>query len=313
MAAVAALGDHGLDLGVAHGPGGLGGAGRRGVGSRHGRRAGGHGDDEHGNQRHTGGHIRPGVWVAAQLVAVAQHKKLANGRACSHHAQQHQPVARVAVGKAVVGAEHGKEHRQREIGVVHAALFAALAVDGVYRLAVADALHHGSLAGDDPEKHIGTHAGGQHGAHQQKGGASGKPVTGHPGGHGHQQRYQRAHDTVAAGALAPDAANRVIGQPEHHQKAQRSGHCSRWRPVHQRFVDQIAARIPQVRDGKERKSGQPGAVAFPVKPVQMARQLGRAHRKFDGVVKAPAVHRPKLAADALALQLGVLRGREVAV
>jgi hypothetical protein len=71
--------------------------------------------------------------VAAQLVAVAQHEKLADGGAGEHHADQDQPVVFVAVGEAVVVAEHGKQHRQREVGVVHAALLAALAVDGVDR------------------------------------------------------------------------------------------------------------------------------------------------------------------------------------
>jgi hypothetical protein len=64
--------------------------------------------------------------VAPQLEAMAHHKKLADGRTGKHHQHQHQPVLRVAVGKAVMAAEHGKQHRQREIGVVHAALLAAL-------------------------------------------------------------------------------------------------------------------------------------------------------------------------------------------
>ena len=42
-----------------------------------------------------------------------------------HHQNQHQPVLRVAVGETVVVAQHGKQHGQREVGVVHAALLAA--------------------------------------------------------------------------------------------------------------------------------------------------------------------------------------------
>ena len=163
--------------------------------------------------------------VAAQLEAMAQHKKLANRRTGGHHGNQHQPVVGVAVGEAVVVAQHGKQHRQREIGVVYAALLAPLAVNGVHRLVGANALHHRFLAGNDPEKNIGAHAGGDHGAHQQKGGAPGKPVAGQPGRHAHQHGHQCTDDAVAALALAEHSAHRVIGQPEHDQKAQCHGHC----------------------------------------------------------------------------------------
>ena len=102
--------------------------------------------------------------VAAQLVTVAQHKKLADGRACKHHQYQDQPVLRMVPGKAVMVAQHRKQHRQREVGVVHAALFAAHAVDGVNRPASLDVGHHSALAGNDPEKYVGAHGGGDHGA-----------------------------------------------------------------------------------------------------------------------------------------------------
>jgi hypothetical protein len=81
---------------------------------------------------------------------------------------QHQPVLRVRVGEAVVATEHGKQHRQREVGVVHTALLAALAVDRVHRLARLDVSHHRPLARDDPEEDIGAHAGGDHRATNKK-------------------------------------------------------------------------------------------------------------------------------------------------
>ena len=156
--------------------------------------------------------------VAAELVAVAQHKKLADGRARPHHEHQYQPVLRVAPGKAVVVAQHGKQHRQREVGVVHAALLAALAMDRVHRLAGLDACDHFSLAGDNPDQHIGAHRRGHHGAHQQKGRAPGKPVAGQVRCGAHQQRDQCANDGIAMPAAAQQPANTVVEQPEHHQE-----------------------------------------------------------------------------------------------
>ncbi len=54
-------------------------------------------------------------------------------RARQHHQHQPEPVVRCAVQEAEVVAEHRDQHRQREEGVVHAALLAALAVDRVHR------------------------------------------------------------------------------------------------------------------------------------------------------------------------------------
>jgi sulfate transport system ATP-binding protein len=51
---------------------------------------------------------------------------------------------------------------------VHAALLGALAVDWVGRVAPAHGGHGFFLAGDDPEKHIAAHGGGQHGADMDK-------------------------------------------------------------------------------------------------------------------------------------------------
>ena len=130
-------------------------------------------------------------------------------------------------------AQHGKQHRQREVSVVHAALLAALAVNRVYRPAGLDVGHHSALAGNDPEEHVGTHGGGHHGAHQQKSGAPGKPVASQPGGHAHQHQHTQPDQCVAVFALTEDAADAVVQQPEHHQERQRRQHCGRGCPVHQ--------------------------------------------------------------------------------
>ena len=219
----------------------------------------------------------------------------------------------MVVRKAVVATQHGKQHRQREISVVHAALLAALAVNGVHWLTGLDGRHHFFLPGNDPEKHTGAHGGGQHGTHQQKGGTPRKPVAGQPRRHAHQAKHQRAHHGVAVFALTQHAANQVVQQPEHHQKRQRHRNGLGRRPVHARLVNEVSAGTPQVRHREQCKAGQPGAVALPVKPVQVAGQLGRRHIELDRVVKPATMHRPELATDTLLFQVVIHRRGEAAV
>ena len=92
------------------------------------------------------------------------HKKLAVGRACEHHQDQHQPVLRMAQDKAVVVAAHREQHRQREVGVTHAALLAANSLRWVNTSTGLDVGHRGALTGDDPKQHSRAHGGGHHGA-----------------------------------------------------------------------------------------------------------------------------------------------------
>ena len=84
-----------------------------------------HPHDDASYDGHAGQRISQRVPVAAQFVAVPQHKDLANCSACEHqHYQhyQHQLVLRMAPGKAVVFAEHGKQHWQGEVGAEEALL-----------------------------------------------------------------------------------------------------------------------------------------------------------------------------------------------
>ena len=118
------------------------------------------------------------------MVAMTLHKELANQGTRKHHDEQNKPALWMRVQETVMVAEHGKNHRQREIGVVHTALLAALAVNGqghgVVLFARSHGRHHFALARNDPNKHIGTHGRGNHGAHQQKGGPARKQLTGQP-------------------------------------------------------------------------------------------------------------------------------------
>ena len=170
--------------------------------------------------------------MAAQFVAMAEHKKLPDCGTRKHHHNQHQPILRVVVSEAVMAAEHGEQHRQGEVGVVHTALLAALAVHRVHRLTSLDRRNHLFLARNDPEEHTGAHAGRQHGPHQQKGRAPGEPMAGQPRGQAHQQKHHATDDGIALLALAQRATDKVIQQPKHHQKRQCHADGSGWRPVH---------------------------------------------------------------------------------
>ena len=90
----------------------------------------GHGQDHGQNKYDTDSSKGPWVLGAPQVIAVALHKKLANQGACKHQDKQDQPALRVRVQKAVMVAQHGKDHGQREVRVVHTALLAAFAMNG---------------------------------------------------------------------------------------------------------------------------------------------------------------------------------------
>ncbi len=299
----AALRHHGLHLGRAH---------RRP--RRHRRRRRGLEPHDHPDEHH---HARcrvfPGVRVAAQLEAVTQHEELPDRRARGHHGDQHPAVVRVRVGEAVVVAEHGEQHRQREVGVVHAALLAALAMDRVHRLPCLERGHHLALARDDPEKHVGAHGRGDHGAHQQEGRAAREQRSGQQRRRRHQQRHRRAHLGVTVLRLPQRAADGVVGQPEHHQKRQRAGDGHRRRPVEDLRVDQVDAGAPQIGHQEQREAREPSGVALPEEPVQMPRQLRRRHSVLHRVIEAAAVHGPQLPGGAIAAQRLVLGRGEAAV
>ena len=251
--------------------------------------------------------------VTAQLVAMTHDEELANGCTSKHHQNQHQPVQVMVVQPAVVVGQHGKQHGQCEVSVVHAALLAALTVDGVHGLTGLDGGHHFLLAGNDPEEHVGTHGGRQHGAYQQESRLPGEEMASQIRSKAHQYQHQSTYDAVTTLFFTKDAADAVVQQPEHHQKSQRHHNGGAAGHDGVRRIDQIDIGIPQVGHRQQRKARQPGGVAFPVEPVRVLWQLGRCTCKFDGVVEAPAVQGPQLAADTLFFQVFVLGRREAAV
>ena len=90
-------------------------------------------------------------------------KELADQGPSRHHQHEHHPVVGPRIGEAVVVAQHRKQHGQGEVGVVHAALFAAFAVNRVNRLASPHGFHYLALARNNPEENVGTHRRADHG------------------------------------------------------------------------------------------------------------------------------------------------------
>ena len=85
---------------------------------------------------------------------VAHHKKVPDQCTRQHQHHQHQPIAAALVEPTVMVGQHGHQHRQREVGVVHAALLASPAMNGRHWLPRHHGRDHFALAGDDDEKDI---------------------------------------------------------------------------------------------------------------------------------------------------------------
>ena len=201
--------------------------------------------------------------------------------------------------------QHGHQHRQREIGVVNAALFGAPAIDRIDRQTRLELGHHLALAGNDPDKHIGAHRSRQHRADQQKRRPPGKQLASQPGRKRDDRQNAHADQQVAMFAPPQRAANQVINRPEHDQKTQRRGNRHARRPVVNAFIDQKRARVKQVKHGEQAKARQPSGIAFPIKPVQVLRHLARRDQVFLRVIKPAAVNRPEFAVNAFFNQIRV--------
>ena len=204
--------------------------------------------------------------------------------------------------------DHRHQHRQREIGVVRAALFAAFAIARIDRLAGTHRGHHATLARNDPEEDVRAHGGREHRAHEQEGRAPREQMAGEPGGEHDEDEDQRADDEVAARALAEGAADQVVNEPERGEEAERAHHRTGGRPGMHARVDEKHGRAEQVEHREQRKAGQPGGIAFPHRPMQMVGQMGRRDRVFLRVVEAAAVHGPEFAGHTFFTQ-GRIDGR----
>src|SRR5450830_15280 len=309
----ATLVDHALDLGegdAAGGSGSRGGAVGRG---RDGRACLDRSDrfrlryqphDQCQQHQYTGTGVFPRYPLAVHQRLVAGHEAVADQRADQHHQHQHDPVVLTGVQPAVVIRQHGDQHRQGEVGVVHAALLGAPAVDRVDRLAGLQLGHHLALARDDPDEDVGAHRRGQHGAYQQEGGAAGEQLAGQPGGEDDEAEDDDADDQVTVLLAAEGAADDVVDQPEHDEEGQRTADGGAGGPVMHALVDHEGAGVEQVQHREQAETGQPRGVALPVEPVQVVRHGLRGDQVFLRVVEAAAVHGPQFAVHALGDQVG---------
>src|SRR6218665_3330740 len=82
-----------------------------------------------------------------------------------------------------------------------------------------------------------------------------------------QAGHRRADDGVGVLLRPEEAADGVVEQPKQHQKRQRHPDVRGRLPVDARLVDQVSAGAVQVRQRKQRKAADPGAVALPEEPV----------------------------------------------
>ena len=310
MTHVAALGKHLAHFGVSDG---------RGIhGSRCRARGFGTHPHNHAEQNHHASH-RKGQRVlgATQVVAMALHKELTDQGTCQHHHHQDDPMVFVGVQEAVVVAQHRKDDGQGEVGVVHAALLATLAVHGqlfgVHGHAGRHGSHHFALTRDDPEEHVGAHGRGNHRAHQKESRTACKQLARQPGCKAHHRNHGEGHNAFAVFTETKHAAHGVVNQPKGDQETQRSsdGRCRR--PVHQRLVNQERACVPQVKHGEQTKTGEPSGITFPIKPVQLGVDFLGGHHVFLGVVKTTAVHRPHGTVHAFFQQVGGIGFDEVVV
>ncbi len=82
--------------------------------------------------------------------------------ASRHDCRQHQPVMRMVVRHRIMVADHDEQYRQREVIVVHAALFRALAMDRFRLPAGLHRLDQLALPRNDHHQHIADHDGADH-------------------------------------------------------------------------------------------------------------------------------------------------------
>ena len=210
---------------------------------------------------------------------------------------QQDPVPLVAVKARIVVADHGEQHGQGEIGVVHRALATHGAVLRVGRAAFLLGLHQLALAGNDHEVDVQHHDGAQHGAEMEVGSAAREQVAERPGRDPAIEEQQPAQDGVV---LAEGrAAEAVIDQPAQHQEAEADGDCFGLAERHHRRIDQGDLGTVVIDQAQQEEARDQGGVGFPLEPVQLGRELLGRQRELLRRVEAAAMHRPHLAADAL--------------
>jgi hypothetical protein len=185
------------------------------------------------------------------------------------------------VEPAVVVAQHRKQHRQREVGVVHAALLAALAVHRVHRLPALICATTVRWPGMIQKNTLALMAVAIIAPTSRKAArpanswqASHEPTT--------PARTPAPHDGVAVLALAEDAADGVVQQPERHEESQRHDDGVAGAQSNTILSTRKVLALKRYEHREQRKAGEPGAVALPVEPVQVLGQAAAATHVLPG-------------------------------
>ena len=196
---------------------GLKGDGRRVAEAARGR--GGAGDPhrqrhDRDQRRHTPQH-HPAVAAAPEV-----HHVLHRG-AQDHEQHQHQPVERVAVGAGEVVAEHGEEHRKRQVVVVQGAHLGAGTQGGVHRLAGLGGREHLGLGRNDSAPDVGDHDGAEHGAEVDEGAAAAQEMREGERRRNHQREGDPRRQRGPTGERG--APQRIVEKPRAREQREAEG------------------------------------------------------------------------------------------
>ena len=197
---------------------------------------------------------------------MTHHKKLPDQRTRHHHYRKNCPPLGVTVGHRIVTADHDEQHRQREIGVVHRALFADASGSRVGLASGANICDHFLLPGDDREKHIRRHDGTEHRTDVQKRRARTKYLEETPVHRDHKHKQRCGQPFFI---FVEHLAQRAVNNPSTHDGTDADTDGLHGRQRHHALVDQVGARTKPVDDRQQTHSGKPGRVRLVFGPVQI--------------------------------------------
>ena len=177
-------------------------------------RLGGQPDDQ--NEQHRRHEPCP---VRTALAGVPCVEPMADRDAHQEHQTCDDPIILGRKDQRVMIGQHQKDHRQRQVIVMRAALLGDLAIFGI-RLAPRNQVgHHDALIGNDDEKHIPRHHRGGKGPQMQQCCAARKDIDIEPR---HADQYDVKPDHQPCVVIAKAAfADQVIGHPAKSQRGQR--------------------------------------------------------------------------------------------
>ena len=193
----------------------------------------------------------------------------------------------------MVVRDHREHDRQREVGVVHAALLAHRAVLRVGLAAFAHRLDHAALAGDDHVQDVRAHDRAEDGAVVDEGAAAAEDLHQPPGSRGEETEQHNGECALVEGRTAQAFVNREA----EHERADADADRGAFGERHHRGVDQVELGVDVVHEHEQREARNPGPVRLPLEPVQCRRQLRRPELVLLGAVEAAAVDRPELAGE----------------